>query len=215
MCSHLSVQGVSSTSQFSSCNSHFLPNGNETKSLNVCFSNVRSLLPKVDEFRLTCLSLEWYLRCHWNMAVRRNSWRWSACSWLFRVMARPLQAWWWHCPVYQRELKFSGASSPRASKCYWANDSASLFNGVYFFHRCFLYTPKFPCFYWYFVSCFTVTESVFFVNLFWLVTSTLTCWVHQLLFLVTFLLFLIVFVCHRLSTCLLILLQMVASHLST
>ena len=58
MSSHLSVQDVSSTSQFSSCNSHFLPNGNETKSLNVCFSNVRSLLPKIDEFRLTCLSLE-------------------------------------------------------------------------------------------------------------------------------------------------------------
>ena len=58
MSSHLSVQGMSSTSQFSSCNSHFLPNGNETKSksLNVCFSNVRSLLPKIDEFRLTCLS---------------------------------------------------------------------------------------------------------------------------------------------------------------
>ena len=60
MSSHLSVQGMSSTSQFSSCNSHFLPNGNETKSksLNVCFSNVRSLLAKIDEFRLTCLSLE-------------------------------------------------------------------------------------------------------------------------------------------------------------
>ena len=56
MSSHFSMQGVSSTSQLSSFNSHFLPNGIDTKSLNVCFSNVRSLLPKIDEFRLTCLS---------------------------------------------------------------------------------------------------------------------------------------------------------------
>ena len=48
------MQGVSSTSQL--CNSHSLPK--PVKSLNLCFNNVRSLLPKIDEFRSTCLSLD-------------------------------------------------------------------------------------------------------------------------------------------------------------